>query len=62
MTNSELLNELLGMRDIGIRVDDRTLNHAMSDDIGGYASMSVADLASLYCELYNWTHSGVSYE
>lgn len=53
MTNTDLVCELLGMRDIGIRVDDRTLHHARFDPISEYASMSVGDLASLYCELYN---------
>ena len=53
MKTGDLVRELLGMRDIGIRVDDRTLHHARFDDLGEYASMSVADLASLFCELYN---------
>ena len=55
MTNQDLLNELLAMREIGIVVTDGTLNHASRDDLSQYASMSVTDLASLFCELYNLT-------
>jgi len=54
MTNRELLNELLAMRELGIPVSDNTLNHAREDDLSTYLSMSVGELASLFCELYNF--------
>ncbi|NDC55381.1 MAG: hypothetical protein EBZ69_00890 [Alphaproteobacteria bacterium] len=54
MTNQDLLNELLAMRELGIPVSDGTLNHAREDDISTYVSISVSDLASLFCELYNF--------
>ena len=53
MTNNDLLNELLAMRELGIPVSDGTLNHAREDDLTEYNNMSVSDLASLFCELYN---------
>jgi len=53
--NHELVAELRAMQEIGIKVDDRTLNHANSDDLSQYQGISVGELASLYCELYNWT-------
>jgi len=53
--NHELVAELRAMQEIGIKVDDRTLNHANSDDLSQYQGISVRELASLYCELYNWT-------
>jgi hypothetical protein len=52
-TNCKLLNELLGMREIGIKVSDNTLNHARIDDLSQYEAISIGELASLYCELYN---------
>jgi hypothetical protein len=55
MTNKELLDELLAMREVGIVVTDNTLNHASRDDLTKYASISVTDLASLFCDLYNVT-------
>jgi hypothetical protein len=54
-TNCKLLNELLAMKDVGIKVDDRTLNKASSEDLTQYESMGITDLASLFCDLYNWT-------
>ena len=51
--NCKLLNELLAMREVGIRVDDGTLNHARTDDLSKYQGISVGELASLFCELYN---------
>lgn len=55
MTNTELLNELLAMREVGITVTDGTLNHARTDDLTEYESASVGEIASLFCELYNLT-------
>jgi hypothetical protein len=51
--NRDLLNELLGMRELDIHVSDNTLNHARIDDLSQYEGISVGDLASLFCELYN---------
>lgn len=53
--NQDLLDELLLMREVGIRVDDAALNHARTDDLSGYEGINVEQLASLFCELYNWT-------
>lgn len=53
--NQALLHELLAMQELGIQVDDNALNHARLDDLSQYQAISVADLASLFCELYNWT-------
>jgi hypothetical protein len=53
ITNRELLNELLAMREIGIPVTDGALNHARLDDLSGYQGITVEELASLFCELYN---------
>jgi hypothetical protein len=53
IANRELLNELLAMREIGIPVTDRALNHARTDDLSGYQGISVAELASLFAELYH---------
>ena len=55
MTNTELLNELLLMQEVGIPVTDNTLNHARTDDLTEYASAKVSEIASLFCELYNLT-------
>lgn len=52
-TNCKLLNELLAMREVGIKVSDNTLNHARIDDLNEYQGISVGELASLFCELYN---------
>jgi hypothetical protein len=53
ITNRELLNELLAMREIGIPVTDRALNHASLDDLSGYQGITVGELANLFCELYH---------
>lgn len=53
--NTDLLHELLAMKELGVQVDDNVLNHARIDDLSEYAGLSTTDLASLYCELYNWT-------
>lgn len=53
--NCKLLNELLAMREVGIKVDDNVLNHARTDDLSEYRGIDVEQLASLFCELYNWT-------
>lgn len=54
-SNTDLLYELLAMKEIGIQVDDNVLNHARTDDISEYDGISIGELASLFCELYNWT-------
>lgn len=54
-SNTDLLHELLAMKEVGIQVDDNVLNHARTDDLSEYQAISAADLASLFCELYNWT-------
>lgn len=51
--NQDLLNELLAMREVGISVTDRALNHARLDDLSKYEAISVGELASLFCELYS---------
>jgi hypothetical protein len=53
ITNRELQNELLAMREIGIPVTDGALNHARLDDLSGYQGITVEELASLFCELYH---------
>lgn len=53
MTNAELLDELICMREVGMPVSDNTLNHAREDDLTEYVGISTTDLASLFCELYN---------
>lgn len=53
--NQDLLNELLEMKHAGVKVDDNVLNHARTDDLSGYEGIIVEQLASLFCELYNWT-------
>lgn len=53
--NTDLLHELLAMKELGIQVDDNVLNHARIDDLSEYQAISTADLASLFCEMYNWT-------
>lgn len=55
INNRDLLNELLAMKEVGIKVDDNTLNHARLDDLKEYEAISVGELASLFCDLYNWT-------
>jgi hypothetical protein len=54
ITNRDLLNELLAMKEVGIHVCDNVLNHASLDDLKGYEGISVEQLASMFCELYNW--------
>lgn len=53
MQNTELICELVAMQEIGVYVSDNALNHAACDDLTEYAGMSVGDLASLFCEVYN---------
>lgn len=55
MTNQDLLDELLAMREVGIAVTDNTLNHARLDDLTEYAHASVSEIADLFCDLYNLT-------
>jgi hypothetical protein len=52
MKNSDLVCELMAMRDAGITVPDAAIFHAVRDDLSKYDAISVAELASLYCELY----------
>jgi hypothetical protein len=53
MKNADLFAELSAMRELGVHVSDATLQHAQNDDLTQYAAISVSDLASLFCELYN---------
>lgn len=55
ITNSELIRELRAMQEVGIKVDDRVFNHAATEDLSGYKGINVEQLASMFCELYNWT-------
>lgn len=55
INKNDLIAELRAMQEAGIKVDDRTFNHANTDDLSGYDGISVEQLASLFCELYNWT-------
>jgi len=50
--NSDLVCELMAMRDAGITVPDAAMYHAVRDDLTQYQAISVAELASLFCELY----------
>jgi hypothetical protein len=43
---------MLAMRDAGIPVTRKALNRAACDDLSQYQAISVAELASLFCELY----------
>ena len=52
MKNSDLVCELMAMRDAGITVPDAAMYHAVRDDLTQYQAISVAELASLFCELY----------
>ena len=52
MARSDLVGELLSMRDIGIAVSDEAISHAGSDDLSQYEAISTGELASLFCELY----------
>ena len=51
--NQELVAELLAMRELGVSVSDGALNHARTDDLRQYESISITELASLFCELYD---------
>lgn len=51
--NKQLVDELLAMRDIGVRVSEKTIQHAQTDNLQEYAGISIGELASLFCELYN---------
>ena len=52
MKNRDLVSEMLAMRDAGIPVTRKALNRAACDDLTQYQAISVAELASLFCELY----------
>jgi hypothetical protein len=49
----DLFLELTEMKNLGIHVSDKTLQKARSVDLSEYDAISVSDLASLFCELYN---------
>ena len=49
----ELILELIEMKKLGIRVADETLEAARNVSLTEYDAISVSDLASLFCELYN---------
>ena len=49
----ELILELIEMKKLGIRVTDETLEAARNVSLTEYDAISVSDLASLFCELYN---------
>lgn len=49
----ELILELIEMKKLGIRVADKTLEAARNVSLAEYDAISVSDLASLFCELYN---------
>jgi len=51
MTNQELVNELLALRELGFPVTDGALNHARLDDLSGY-EMTIRELANHFLELY----------
>lgn len=53
MKNSDLVAELSAMRELGVPVSDATLRHAQNDNLTQYEAISVGELASLFCELYN---------
>ena len=52
MRNRDLVSEMLAMRAAGIPVTRKALNRAACDDLTQYQAISVAELASLFCELY----------
>lgn len=49
----ELILELIEMEKLGICVADKTLEAARNVSLAEYDAISVSDLASLFCELYN---------
>lgn len=53
MKNADLVAELSAMRELDVLVSDETLRHAETDDLTQYEAISVSDLASLFCDLYN---------
>ena len=53
MTNQELVNELLTMRELGFPVTDGALNHARLDDLSGHESLTLRELANHFVELYH---------
>ena len=50
----DLVLELTEMKKIGITVSDRAIEKAKVVDLSEYDGISVADLGSLFCELYNY--------
>jgi hypothetical protein len=54
ISNQDLLDELLAMKEAGIDVSDGALNHALTDDLSEYEGIGVEQLASLFCEMYHW--------
>lgn len=53
MSNKELADELRAMKALGIRVSKAAIKAAETEDLSEYDSASVAEIASLFCELYN---------
>lgn len=53
MSNKELVDELRAMKAIGIRVSNAAIKAAETEDLSEYESASVAEIASLFCEIYN---------
>ena len=50
---NDLVLELIEMKKIGMRVSDQTIEKSKTVDLSEYDGISIADLASLFCELYN---------
>jgi hypothetical protein len=48
MHNDKLVQELLAMREIGMRVDDRAIRMARTADLAEYRAISYGELASLF--------------
>lgn len=53
--NQELIAELRAMQEVGIKVDDRTLNMARTENLDQYEGIDIEQIASLFVEMYNWT-------
>lgn len=48
-----LVKELEELKKLGVRVSNKTIQHAKTDDISEYDYMSVSELADLFIQLYN---------
>jgi hypothetical protein len=51
MKNTDLVAELLAMREVGIDVPDAAIERARTEDLSQYEAISVSELASLMIEL-----------